>query len=189
MINLLIIFLMSLLSRASGGGFFAPYLEKKGVGKGVMPINLSFLPELAFAGVIAFAVYPVYGLLISLMCWAWSYLWMQTGHGTVLPWGEKSAAEIKDRSQFLTPAVTFIAKILKIEKFKEDGYSRTINYCRLFMAVKGFLIGLPLGGIPLAIMWPLGYEIGARLKDHKFSELLAGAGAGISIIIFKIIGG
>ncbi|MCZ6898071.1 MAG: hypothetical protein O7D95_05110, partial [Betaproteobacteria bacterium] len=59
------------------------------------------------------------------------------------------------------------------------------NYARLFMAVKGFLIGLPVGGFTMMILWPLGYEIGNKAGKHWLSETLAGAGAGLSIILFR----
>jgi hypothetical protein len=115
---------------------------------------------------------------------AWSYAWMQTGHGVVLPWGKALQFIDKDRRQLLSPVVDWLADMLKIKKTQADGYSKTLNYCRLFMAVKGFLIGLPVGGILLANLWPLGYEIGNRMKNAELKEYISCTGAGLSVSVF-----
>jgi hypothetical protein len=59
-------------------------------------------------------------------------------------------------------------------------------YSWYMMAIKGFLIGLPAGGITLAALWPLSYWIGGRFKRNEVSELLSGASAGLSIVVFMV---
>lgn len=98
---------------------------------------------------------------------------MQTGHANALPWGDLSAVN-PDRENTLSPLIKFLARRFAITNY-------TVNYARLFMAVKGFLIGLPVGGIITAIYWPLGYEIGNACNSHRMSEFVAGAGAGVSV--------
>ena len=102
---------------------------------------------------------------------------MQTGHANALPWGK--GGHNPDRENTLSPVVKEIADLFKIEHF-------STNYARLFMSIKGFLITLPVGGTGF-LFWPLGYEIGHRLKNHTVSEMAAGAGAGVSIVIFLLI--
>lgn len=174
------------LARASGGGFGAQKLNKKGAvddatGKdegGIMPIDISFMPEVffgfsfGFAHYLAFDSFLLYGLVS-----AWSYIWMETGHGTVLQWGNDPAAAQGERRQTLTPVVEFLSDRLGFVYGDR-------NYCRLFMAVKGFLIGLPVGGLPLAILWPLAYETKLWTKNHALTEIISGVFAGISILIF-----
>lgn len=100
---------------------------------------------------------------------------MQSAPGPALQWGRDPERGMA-RPRTLSPVVNWISDRL--------GFTGgDVNYCRLWMAVKGFLIGLPVGGIPLAIMWPLSYEIGNRLNSAVVSECLAGAGAGVSILI------
>lgn len=170
--------------------------------------KITWLPELFFAagfGVAAFMLLSAtvgisltipfvleFSLVLSnyfigVLSTVWSYLWMQTGHGAILHWGMEKIRD-PNRTQHLTPTVDKIAKVFKIEK-------NSTNYCRLFMGVKGFLIGLPVGGIVLFFLWPLAYEIGARLRGkvpfdpHALAEFLAGAFAGIAIIIALFLGG
>lgn len=160
---------MAITARQSGGGLGAQYLSPK----------LTWVPEVFFAAGFGLAAYQYGGIVGAVIVTAWSYLWMQTGHGTVLQWG-RDPAQAVGRTQTLTPLVNLIAEKL--------GYSvGDVNYCRLFMAVKGFLIGLPVGGIALAVLWPAAYEIGVRLKRHEVSEIVSGAFAGISILVFIAI--
>lgn len=176
----LIIPYMAITARQSGGGLGAQYL----------PRWLTWLPELFFAAGFGFAAYQYGGWIAATLATAWTYLWMQTGHGTVLAWGKPQSISDIQRSQFLTPFVDALANKLGINKTfgnPDDGMGHSINYCRLFMAVKGFLIDLPVGGLPLALLWPLGYEIGNRLKKHEISELASGAGAGVAITLFMAV--
>ena len=154
---------MAVLSRMSGGGLGAKYLDR---------FKITWLPEAFFSLPFGWALSTVVGP------WGWlaavlSYVCMQTATepGFNLNYKENKT---------LIPYVNAIAKVLGIKP-------HTVNYMRLWNAFKGFLIGLPVGGLPLAILWPLGYEIGRRVKKHEVSELLAGAFAGVSIVIFTVL--
>ncbi len=171
------VIVMAVLARMAGGGIGGAFLAKYG---------FKFLPELLFALPFGFPLYFVIAnfntsaaWIVYITCVIWSYLWMQTGHGSILNWG-RNPAYTKNRKQFLSPLVNNIASKLNIE-------IGSTNYARLFMAVKGFLIGLPVGGIVLAVLWPLAYEIGNRFKKHEVSELVSGAVAAIAIILFSFI--
>lgn len=184
---LVTIIYMAVASRMSGGGLGAEILPSRDEG-GKMPFNMTWLPEVFFAlgfGITLANVAPIWcGALAA----AWSYIWMQTGHGAVLHWGKLDEYD-PTRKQTLSPVVDWIAQRIGIVSDTE------VNYCRLFMAVKGFLIGLPVGGVVLAILWPLGYEIGARLRGkissdpHAVAELVSGAGAGVAIVLFVLVMG
>lgn len=138
--------------------------------------RLDFMPEVLFS--LAFVVpwYSVIGIY-SLLIAPWCYIWMQTGHANALPWG--SGGHNPDRENTLSPVVKTISDKLGIEYY-------SINYARLFMAVKGFLLTLPAFGFGI-ILWPLGYEIGHRAGHHVVSEVLSGAGAGLSIVATYLI--
>lgn len=167
MMNFIIIAFMSITSRQSGGGLGAKYL----------PHAITWLPELFFSLGIAGAVYIVLGPIIGLFSGVWSYLWMQAATANGLHWGRGEYRPERDAA--FSPVVNWISDRIGIDR-------SSVNYCRLYMGVKGFLIGLPLGGIPLAILWPLGYDIGARFNNHAISEMAAGAGAGISILLYLV---
>lgn len=183
MFNILLIVYMSVTSRLSGNGFGSKW-------------GMSYIPEVLFSlpfGIAAayavshIAAFPwvIFSLIVGSV---WSYAWMQSGTWPILPWDVEGQRN-PDRSSTLKPFVDWAAKKLKIE-FDSEAYAW------LYAATKGFLIGLPVGGIPLAILWPLGYEIGshARGRTERFgidpfviSEGSAGAGAGIAIVIFITI--
>lgn len=217
----MLIAVLAVLSRASGGGFGAKYLNRRGdvddaTGEdlgGVIPfISLAMLPEILFGATLGAAFWLALYLLGVPGWWlltadgfhhigpalaavaagavaVWCYAWMETGHGDVLGWGRQQKASEKDRTQTLTPVVDALADLLGITKTLSDGFSPTTGYCRLFMSVKGFLIGLPFGGVILAVLWPLAYEVGARLRGrvsfdpHALTELLGGAGAGVAAAV------
>lgn len=154
-----------------------------------IPKWLTWLPEALFAAVVGF-VYLVmlsgWWMLLAIPATAWTYLWMQTGHANALNHGDNADP---DRENTLTPLVDWLADKFGIEQFSRE-------YSALFFAVKGFLIGLPLGGLPLAILWPLSYDIGVMMekkgilkheKAHMTSELLSGAGLGLLAALFLII--
>lgn len=173
--------LLGLLARQAGGGLLAVKFENK---------KISWLSEFLFAAILGSLSASVFcAETLSLIAFAifsvWIYLFMQTGHGDALDFSDKH--DLK-RKNTLTPLVRGICDKIKV------GYN-TPNHDRIFMAVKGFLIGLPFGGIALAVLWPLAYEsrkwtapyIGEN-KAHILAEFLTGAFSGISVFIFiKII--
>lgn len=163
----LIIPYMALMSVWSGGSLW-PSQYLKGFWTNV--------PEIFFALGFGYALYPIIGFY-ALIPIIWSYIWMQTGHANALPWGQ--GGHNPDRENTLSPIIKWISDKVGIEYY-------STNYARLFMAVKGFLITLPVGGFLGAILWPLGYEIGNRLKNHAASESLSGAGAGVCIWVFLL---
>lgn len=173
----LIILYMAITSRMAGGGLGAKYLDRKGFKEGVMPFGLTWLPEAFFALPFGYAgavgIGQVTGAdfappIAFVLCALWSFLWMQTATqpGFKLEY---------DEDKTLIPYVNFIARIVGVKP-------HTIAYMHVWNAVKGFLIGLPAGGIPLAVLWPLGYEIGERCNSHAVKELASGAGAGLAVV-------
>jgi hypothetical protein len=107
---------------------------------------------------------------------------MQSATAPGIHWGK--GGYNPNRTSTLKPFVDFI-NTLSIRKWRIGPHydPSTVEYCRLYMGVKGFLIGLPVGGLPLAILWPLGYELGHRSGREDLIEFLAGSGAGIAISI------
>ena len=167
MIVLTLIPYMAITSAWAGGSLWpSQHLDK---------IKAVWLPEVLFAAAFAWAWFPIIGWW-SIIPAAWSYIWMQTGHANALPWGD--GGHNPDRENTLSPLVKLISGKLGIKIYSK-------NYARLFMAIKGFLITLPVGGLGI-ILWPLGYEIGHNIK-HVFSELLSGAGAGVCICMFILL--
>ena len=140
--------------------------------------KLKFMPELLFALFIGYAVFPILGFY-ALIPVIWSYIWKQTGHANALPWGD--GGHNPDRTNTLSPAVKWICNKLGIEL-----YSR--GFAWVFMGLKGFLISLPVGGLGV-VGYPLGYEIGKRLKNHLYSEMLSGFFIGLNVILFLSIAG
>lgn len=213
MIALLKVIYMAAMARASGGGLGAKYLDKKGKGSGRMPFNLTWLPEALFAAgfgvfggsvaykLVAWLTLPytlhdfnlvlggLAAIYVGIRVAIWSYGWMQTGIGFVLYWGRRVNSYDIGRRHTLSPAVDWLADRLGIEKMLDDGVSPTVGYCRLFMFVKGFLIGLSTGGIVTGIGWVLAFEIRSRvtgktrLDPHAIAELTSGGFAGLSLVI------
>lgn len=168
MIDLLIIPVMGVLSAWSGGSLWpAQYLPKR----------LTWLPEAVFALGFGYAVFPLIGYY-AVIAIIWSYAWMQSATGPGLHWGDSGYRP--DRTSTLKPFVDWINRAFKFDP-------STANYCRLYMSVKGFLIGLPVGGLPLLVGWPLGYEIGYRLGSNTIREFAAGCFAGLSIYLFMLL--
>jgi hypothetical protein len=182
-------------ARLSGGGFFAPILNKKGeidpnTGKdkgGKSPFNLTWLPEVTFAAMFAVGNYVVFEIWwLALLSLVWSYLWMQTGHGTAYHMGfyPEEALKIdpktgKRRVQTLSPVIDPLCKAIGAPLGGPV-------YCWLFMGLKGFLIALPV--LPAALMnlvfWPLSYWIGwARFNNVKGEvETISGTLAGAAVV-------
>lgn len=176
MIYFLILVSMATLSRLSGSGFGKQW-------------GVSWLPELLFSFVIGiscawgvdslFAFIPA--IIALIIGTAISYAGKQAATWGALRW-EKHEPNA-ERTATIKPVVDWIAKRFGW-KIGDEGYSW------IWMGVKGFIIGLPIGGLPLAILYPLGYEIGSHAKGrvsfdpHAVSEIAAGAGAGLAIVIF-----
>lgn len=183
MIWLLFILTMGVLSRLSGNGFGAKW-------------GVSWLPELVFSlpfGIaLGWSLSTIGGdflasLILTSLGTAIAYGGMQAATWTFLRW-ESHDDPTLDRSSTLKPIVDWLAG-LRGFKLGDEGYAWVAA------AVKGFIIGLPVGAIPLMILWPLGYEIGSHAKGrverfgldpHAVSEFMAGIGAGVAITIFVL---
>lgn len=175
MTYLLIIIYMALFSRLSGSGFGSRW-------------GIAWLPEWLFvipiAASFAYAIYTFVGFWLSLCAFivagVWSYAFMQSGTWMFLSWTKHEPN--RTRKSTLKPIIDWIAKRFGYE-LGSEGYSW------IAAGLKGFLIGLPVGGFPLAILWPLGYEIGSHFKYPQgdvIKEVAAGAGAGIAVVLFLI---
>ena len=176
MIDLFFIIAMGALSGLAGASYtIARHLDGDG-----LRFSLAWLPELLFA--VGF-VYPWLGIApwyILPVIVAVSYLAMERGHWTVLAWDTVHKDEFSDRKRpTLEPLVDWLYRVMT----KHKPMNRT-QYSCLFMGVKGFLISLPIAGLGV-VAWPLGYELGHRLKDHAMSEFLSGAFMGVIIVAFK----
>lgn len=209
MTYLFIIAMMAILAMASGGSLPGSHLlndidarNDDGSDKGgVMPFNLSWLPEALFAAVIATCsvegienLGADWSFTWMLAAWVlmagWSYTWMQTGHAAVLPWDRIDKLQTKPRNNTLTMPVQKLCRLLHIRYERNGNYTEA--YVWMFAGVKGFLMGLPVGGVVTALLWPLGYEIGSHAKNrfmdqvswdmHMVSEGNSGAGVGIGCV-------
>lgn len=197
MIFVFLMTLMAILSSLAGGTFpGSKSFEKQITLFDKLTINLTWVPELIFAVVIGAAVEYVTGsFILFVVATSVSYISMQTGHWTVLGWDQFHKDEFTTRTRpTIEPVVDLIQDKMNMDRYTDsDGLNP--EYSRLFMGVKGFLIGLPVGGIITAVTWPLAYEIGNRLKryvnfdTHIITELLAGAGVGFAVALFVTIFG
>lgn len=159
---------MAVLSAWSGGSLWpSQYLPKK----------VTWLPEAFFALGFVYALWPLIGWY-ALIAFPISYAGMQAATAPGLHWGK--GGYNPNRTSTIKPIVDWINK----HTFKLDPSTR--EYCWLYMGFKGFLIGLPVGGIPTAILWPLGYEIGERLGSNTYRELLSGGFVGLWLFAFKL---
>lgn len=201
---LLLIPIMSLLARQSGGGAGAAWLVYQvgthfGAKAGKFASNI---PEILWALTIAAVTcYAFHGSIWNFLFFAvWSYIFMQVGHGNAYHDGMYPDAQ-PDRWQTLDWLVRPFTAVWRIT-WQVDGHEKTIFkktglaarskwYCRIFMGVKGLLIGAPMlyFGLPLIILWPLGYAIGFRYlkKDSGPAEYITGAFAGACLAAAAII--
>lgn len=160
--------LMAYLGRTAGGGQKADEVW-------------SGLPELLFGSVIGLAVWYVTGVWwLALIGGLFSYGAMEKGHGNFFAMqGVKPGAddpEDLERWGFRTVFTRY---------FKGDIH--TPAYSWWMMAVKGFLIGLPLFpmGLILVGLWPAAYSFGyAVLKRAEASEWYSSGSAGLAVTLY-----
>jgi len=165
---LALLVVLTVTARQAGGGLGAQYLDR---------FKITWLPEAVFALCLGWVAaqswsfphqfgYPFVFAVSSL----WSYIWMQTGHGTAFHMGLNPKEAQGTRKQTLSAVVDPICKKL--------GWTLgEFNYCFLFMGIKGLLTALPLG--PLALLnflaWPMAYIIGRyRFNSGAACELTSG---------------
>lgn len=161
---------MSALARMAGGGLGAKYLNKKGeideaTGEdkgGIMPFNLSMIPEILFGFGIALAIVGKSWWLIPLTLWG--YGWIETGHGQAFHMGF-IPNQNPTRRHRLTPIVEWVS-----DKLKQPHYGTF--YCWFFLGLKGFLIGLPLFPFApvFAFFWPAAYALGMTARTDIWAE-------------------
>lgn len=181
MLWILFIIYMGTMARLAGSGFGSKW-------------NIPWLPEflfsLPFGIALGWAIEPFVNIYltvgISIIAAAISYAGMQSA--TWLFLGDSWEGHINPdtkRKSTLKPIVDWIADKVGYD-FGDEGYSW------IAAGLKGFIIGFPVGAIPLAILWPLGYEIGSHAKGrvdkyfdpHIVSEVASGMGGGIAICLF-----
>lgn len=173
LIPVLLALFFALLANFAGGSLGAHLLNKKGVKGGIMPVDLTILPELVFSGitgaVVGFAVSPWIGLL----AWVNTFYAFNTGHGTVLDPREA----VKGRKQFLS---RFVDPACRLFKQPLGG----AFYHWLFMGLKGLWIGAAICpyGLPLLLTWPAAY----KLPTGQLKELASGASFGACLGFFII---
>jgi len=181
---------MGILARLAGTGFGSKW-------------NVPWLPELIFA--IPFGTAFAWAINLTGTHFGWvllalvagvstSYGFMQSATWSFLRWDNGDKNPNLTRSFTLKSLVDLIARQLNY-KLGDEGYSW------VSASVKGFMIGLPIGGVFTAILWPIGYEIGSHARGrvdkwfnpHAVAEVAAGIGGGISIYLFvqlvKLLGG
>jgi len=148
-------------------------------GWGGVPKALGGFPEILWGLAIAGAVgYQTESAVLFLLAWLWSWLWMEAGHGNAYHDGAEKDG-FPDR--FQAPIDYVVRPVCKLLKWEVRGTA----YCRLFMATKGLMIGLPLYpfGLALAVAWPLAYAISFRVlkRGSMPAEWISGAAAGLVI--------
>lgn len=177
---------MGILARLAGSGFGSKW------GVSWAPEALFTLPFGVALGWALQALGLEYWICIisALLGWLVSYGGMQAATWSFLKW-ETADNRYPGRSFTLKPVVDFIAARFGFS-LGNEGYSW------IAAGLKGFIIGLPVGGIFTAILWPLGYELGSHAKGrvekygldpHIFSEFFSGALGGVSIFIFIFLAG
>lgn len=205
----LAVVVMSCLARAAGGGLGAHVLNKKGevddatgLDKGgIMPVNLSMLPEILFGVGLALPALLTGHWFLWLLLAVDGYAWMETGHGIAFHMGRWAAENWQNeaaaiaagkpvRRQKLSVVMDIVERLTSIKR-----YSRA--WCWVFMGLKGLLIGtacLPFG-LLLAVLWPLAYDLGWTISERfprfqptktEFAEYCSGAFAGVVLVLSLI---
>lgn len=176
---------MSFLASAAGGNSGASWLVYRvGTSFGAFwGSAASRLPEIVWAISIAAVSTLVFGLgWYGALVFIPAYLAMETGHGNAFHDGVAEKL-FSDRWQTLDYIVRPITNLLKFAP-------RSKWYCRVFMGIKGLLIGAPIlwFGIPLVVLWPAAYAISFRTKgDSEYAELISGACMGLMLYITLLV--
>lgn len=166
-IALLVVY-QAIAARAAGGGIFK---------------NIGRIPEILFALPFGLAAYAWSGEpMVAGLGAVWSFLWMETGHGTAFWMGYCPSDARGERKQFLSPVVDAVTRAAG----RDLG---GVFYCWVFMGLKGLLISLPCGpwAILLAFLWPAAYQVGRYLQYNDkveggaLCEWLAGGAAGLVV--------
>ena len=181
----LFIMVMGVLGRMSGNGFG----QKWGIAwlpEWLYAIPFGLAASYAYFHLIGSDLNQLVAIAIGAVGVLISYAGMQSATWYFLRW-EKHSNPNLTRGGTVKPVVDFIAKLFGW-KIGDEGYAW------VGAAVKGFIIGLPVGSIITTILWPLGYEIGSHAKgrverfgikdSHAVSEFLSAAGGGVAIMVF-----
>lgn len=182
---LLFFTVQGILGRMAGNGFGAKW-------------NIAWLPEIVHSIPYGVALGWMVGHLFGagalwIMFWfvigaTISYAGMQSATWAFLKWTHDNAPNTK-RGFTLKPLVDWLAKLLGY-KLGDEGYSW------IAAGIKGFIIGLPVGGVFTAILWALGYEIGSHARGrverfgidpHLISEVASAFLGAVSIFVFVTI--
>lgn len=157
-------------SRMAGGGLGAKYLPKA-------------VPELLFClpfGYLGFVQYTNHPYAAAVACFTAAFVAHNTGHGTAMHMGGMPETALSGRKQMLS---SIVDPICAAANQPLGG----VFYCWLFMAIKGFLIGLStatLLGLSLTLLWPLSYYVGMKLRNGWGQvEYISGACAGLVIFL------
>lgn len=178
MIEFTFIAIMGILGRLSGNGFG----QKWGVSW--LPELLMCIPYGAALGYVLWGVNPWLALL-GVLGVAVSYAGMQSATWHFLRW-ETHTDPNTERKASIKPTVDWIAARFGY-RLGDEGYAW------IAAMVKGFIIGLPVGGFITAIGWAVGYEIGSHAKgrvekiildSHAVSEFMSSALGAIGILVF-----
>ena len=173
--------LMGVLGRLSGNGFGQRW------GVSWMPELIHSLP---YGLALGWAVHTLTGEFwashgLTAVGTAISYAGMQSATWYFLKWVKDKTPNL-ERGGTMKPIIDFIAGRFDY-KLGDEGYSW------IAAGVKGFIIGLPVGGVLTALLWPLGYEIGSHargrverfgLDPHAVSEFMSAALGGVSVFAF-----
>lgn len=168
----LIVF-MAAAARVAGGGVFK---HPAGVGEAMLSLP------------IAVAIGVNYGSFWAVVaCFAWVFMWFQTGHALAFKMGADPATAQSGRKAFLSHIIDPLCKATG----KPLG---GVFYCWVWMGLKGFLMHLPLGGWAglMAVLWPLAYWFGNRfiplvvatVDGEMVAEYLSGAFSGIVLAAY-----
>jgi hypothetical protein len=181
---LIFFIIMGVLGRMAGNGFGSKW-------------NLAYLPEMIYSLPYGFALgWALYqfdlgfaqcisGFFVGSLI---SYGGMQAATWSFLRWESHSDPNL-NRTSDLKFIVDWLASLFNY-KLGDEGYSW------ISAGVKGFIIGLPVGGVFTAVLWALGYEIGSHARGrverfgidpHAISEIASAFLGAVSILAFVTV--